>query len=528
MISGWPRKVDREPTIEEMRWNIHAPNVGVANTQGIIDLSKGTRLAYVWSSLNTLRDPEYACGEQGKNSDSIIQRDIDDLSAAMIIQQIPIGKEHLYIPTARIKSVSEPPKTRRRFILWPRVFNDTYEYEPDVSLLTPAEVIEQVLRWGKPGYVAVAYDLRGAFFQHLVSEQFGRYCVFMFEKKLYKILRFPMGATVTPELQQRITWVLVEQATQDIALWIVVHIDNIRFYGEPSLVATASKNFEEQCKEFNCELNSPDTKMQTDFLGMHFDYDARSVALSTRFVDKIKNIDWQDTSLKNVQSIFGRLFFSASVLCLALDQHYYAIKFYRTVCRRESLRVGTDLNPLCWWRSAFESAQEWARSAIHNEPQKAFSKSITKYTLFTDASDHGYGIVLIFDGQVHVTGEAWTELSPEKTELRRKFWAANSFMPSINQRELVTVMFAQVWLAELGISTEHVDLLIDNTSALACVRKGRSNAYWLNKVLSATPVTGIHPKLVRWKTANYIASLLNLADKKSRGLATVVDCVDGE
>ena len=71
--------------------------------------------------------------------------------------------------TAVAFTKDEPRKTRRRLILWPRIFNNDEPYESQMALKTVQQVIEEVQCNPIPVLYARVFDLKASFFQNALQ-----------------------------------------------------------------------------------------------------------------------------------------------------------------------------------------------------------------------------------------------------------------------------------------------------------------------------------------------------------------------
>ena len=511
LTSRWPHRKQLPPNEEEMSWGINATQVELCDTEQIIHDARDDRLRHLWSTLATMEEPTFV--EEKLSQFSVTPADMHKMCNTTLVEKSSADQVDTtvaivglalvnWIVTASAKSVGEAAKKRRRFLLWTRLFNEFHnEYKAEMSLLTPEEVIAQVLSGeATSDWASVCFDIKSAFFQHLIPDSFRKWCTFMVDGRRYVFNRLPMGSCISPEIQQRITDFLAKTAAVD-GVFVVVHIDNIRFYGKPDDVRKSMSNFLEVCEAYNVTLNEPEFG-NGDFLGMEFDYTARTVRLTQRFVKKLLDIDYEHlpSTLEGVQSLFGKLFFAAGVLRLPLYEYYYAIKFYRKLCRTH--QVGDER--ITWWASAAMEVIDWCRAAIKNPVRRHDAPlSETRWTLYTDASDIGYGLVLFGpDGQAYATGDTWA-----RTEFRP--WKDAEWLPHINQREVLGVEVGERWLQLLGIRKEDVDLRVDNMTARKSANSDRSNHFWINEVISRMGRG-------RWRSVEFVKSAMNWADWPSR------------
>ena len=273
-----------------------------------------------------------------------------------------------------------------------------------------------------------------------------------------------------------------------------------------------------RCRDCSCSVPETSRQLQrysqhresSNFLGIHFDYESRCVRLTDRFVCKLRGFTIPlVSSVASVQTIFGKLFFASEVLRLPLERWYYAIKFYRQVCFHFAAGRTQAETQLVWHAQAHTQCQTWWEMAITNAergPPHPNALLPSTATLFTDASDFGYGLVLVRDGVAITKGVRWSE---------SRFWQDPAYRPSINQRELWAALQGAEWLAQLGIQASSVSLRIDNTAAMHTITSRRSNAFHMNELLRATNAP------TNWHDVQYVRSQENLADRPSREIEEI-------
>ena len=502
-ISGWPRTRHGRVQVD-VTLPIHGPVVELADVEEMLDAAHDERLNSLWGQLHMI--PEPSCSETAASTLTV-----EDIR--VMLKNGIIRRSAAKFATAVAFSVAELAKGRRRFILWPKNFNNDFDYEPQVDLKTVATVIAEVQNWRHERLAARVFDAKAAFFQLRCPLEFQRHLVFSVHGEMYEMTRMPMGATVTPEIQQRLSVSLAQWAVNEVppelgSVIYTVHIDNFRFLGSTEAVRMAGDKFIARCRKFNVTLNPED--LPGDFLGIHFNYEDRSVALTSKFVNKLKAVQSSSESgvprsmtISEFETLFGRLMFAAEVLQLPLYKWYYAIKFYRKFCSKMSKERQPDDTPILLWKAAHEQLCEWFACAIQNVRRYPVdSDSNNGGVLFTDASDAGFGMVFIRGGTVIARGCKWSE---------SRFWRDEQFLPSINQRELFAVMEGAEWLISLGVQIKDIHLRIDNVAALSSIRKRRSNSFFLNKRLQQAGL--------RWASISYVSSEDNLADEPSRNFA---------
>ena len=476
-------------------WPIQAPEVAENQFRRMMEVSGDMRLQHLWRELAAIRPPEMA--EQ--RSSKITANDVAELLKAGIIKRSSAA-----FATAIAFTVPEEAKRRRRFILWPAIFNETFRYEPEIKLKTVEQVIAEVLDSPIERLAARVFDIRSAFFQMPVPAAWAAYLVFEHDGLLYEMSRVPMGATVSPELQQRLSLFLAESAASQSDVVYTVHIDNFRFLGPPDQVDVISERFTSICQDYGVTLNAEG--VNTEFLGMDFNYTEKTVGLSARFVGKLRQLFGgagvpRSMTVKELQALMGCLFFAAEVLALPVYEYYYGIKQYRKVAKLITKEFLGDTDTITLWEAAWHDLRRWHAGAVEN-PRRAAAKrgDDCSSVLFTDASDFGWAAVLCRRGKVFVKTGAWRS---------SRFWRTPTYLPHINQRELYAVMAAGDWMDSLGLATGEINLRVDSKVVVGVLRRRRSASYWLNNHIRRCGL--------QWRTVEWVASEANMADLPSRG-----------
>lgn len=465
----------------------------------------------------------YSAEEILKRTVGIVERDILLMADPNDHQQAPFVRvvhENKHT-TAFAKSTAEVSKRRRRCLMWTKRFNEDFIYTADCQLQSPEEVIAQILKNEdisemSDEWESVCFDIRSAYYQHEIDPAFAEWCIFTVQGKLYMFVVLPMGATVSPEIMQRMANFLGRLAIKTAPLvLLVVHIDNFRFFGPKSQVRMVAEEFKKVCMRYNVTLN-PEEWGNGDFLGMNFQYTKpRSVGLAKKFILKLHavmhSLNTESTvGIEVFASIFGKLFFAAAVLDLDLCYYYYAIKQYRIMSRKMAKGIplsngvsttGTGIL-VHWWTDALDHAKSWCEKALDPALRRMAGATCTgQPTLFCDASDIGFGLVLINGGTVYASGEKWKES-------RFRNWADPRWLADINQRETLAVEAGAEWIQILGFHPTTTHLRVDNMTARAAERKRWHANFFINESLCRTK----H----RWRSTEYVNTKHNYADYGSR------------
>ena len=223
-------------------------------------------------------------------------------------------------------------------------------------------------------------------------------------------------------------------------------------------------------------------------------------------------IDANGNAVIDPNSEIGKLFFAAAVLQVDLCHYYYALKQYRKTSTRLSKDVIRTDTKFVWWADAMEEVVAWIRlvtSDVRRKAVHALNRQKRNQTLFTDASDVGFGMIFVVGETVFCAGESWSESDFTPWKYKHGPW-----IPDINQRECFSVEAAHVWLQQLGYDPADTDLRIDNMTARAANRRVWHPNYWINESLKRTHQAD--GNVWRWKSTEYVQSKLNFSDHPSR------------
>jgi hypothetical protein len=365
------------------------------------------------------------------------------------------------------------------------------------KLRTPIEMRDRV-RWP----FAACCDF-AAYFHHFLLPKDLRKWVFSANGVIYELLTIPTGAGFCPTIAQIYSTALCALVKQRFPrIEYDVYIDNVRFLAQDAHeLRSAIRYFFEVTRQFGVDVNETVENVtagnleQYEFLGVAYNHKKGTTDLATHLIEKLKAVRLPEApSLREVLSWYGLLNFCSAVMDVCRAGAYYATKFLRR-------RTGDLLDqPTRFWPVARSTMNAWSAKILSTPPVIATPHRAPTATIFTDASDAGYGVVVFFaDGHTAVFGGTWTET--QKLE-------------NINVREALAVQIALTHINLRGCACE---LFIDNTSALECLRKGSSRSFALNVAVGAIRLCEQFPLICRMQ---YVRSEHNRADLPSRlGLA---------
>ena len=186
-----------------------------------------------------------------------------------------------------------------------------------------------------------------------------------------------------------------------------------------------------------------------------------------------------------------------------MQPYYTALKFIRR--RLSELAANPDRadEPARVWPCVRQQLEVWLRAlaaAGPRHPARDVPYDVPEVTLFTDACTTGWGAVM-YDHERSIIASVGGKWTPSEARLH------------INELEIEAVR--KTLMAWPGLQGCDVHLRVDNTSALAGIKRQYSHAWALNERLGK-----LAPWLqqLRHVTVDYVATKQNWADAPSRGL----------
>jgi hypothetical protein len=407
---------------------------------------------------------------------------------------------------------------RRRWIHWPKQWNTEVEDAgKEISFSLPA--LFEHLADGRLGPYQMIYDLTMGFNQFPLPEpaqHMHGFCVRnpSGKKEYFLSTVMVMGAKPSPLRLQKVFEEVVAEAvrrwrgTRPHSVTWKVHIDGVRFVGPLAELQQLQQHFVHLCADVGLtlkpeEVNTP--HQVGEWMGVTHDLAKKSVALTGKTVAKLraaraKVLGEESVTAETLISVFGLLGHYSGVLNAPLFAYWAAVKLVRRIAADigAGRRKPDDIVTL--WPSARADFERWFRF-LDETPSAPMPNRGGRHTvvLFTDASKHGWGAVLIVNGSLLHIGGRW---DPKTAEL------------DINTLEALAVTngvkhFAQ-YLAE-----EELLLVIDNTTAMHGLVRGSAQAGRLNAAVGTALVALGLAKPTSIQIV-YIESARNPADGPSR------------
>jgi len=513
MVKRWSKKATH------FEWPIHAPKVALAQTYRLIAESDDMRAKTLLAILGRLEDPQQS-DESFKSW--LTQEDIHTLLENDLIEAAQNDAV-----TAIAFTVDEIAKTRRRFILWPKLLNTMQrpsrgakrgfttvpEYNAEMPIRNMSQFIHDltVALEGMTNPRAITIDLKAAFFQTPIPVSLRKFTVFQTDDGTkYRIKRMPMGWSMAPEIQQRLGGCLLKDLNIPFAN---LHIDDYLFVTEADKLVTTAKAFLEKAAEYNITVGSYTAGTIVKSIGLMVNVVDREISLADSFRNKLLADEPRPTiQVGEFVQAMGRLVHGTLALDVDPASFYYLFKQFRNISRKVGI-VGWHeyrQKEIPLWSASVTQWEQWRRKILDAPARRLVRYRGKMGALFTDASDWGFGAILIIPGRA--------PLLLQHSWIAVRFWKDKAYLPPINQRELFAVVFASQWAEEQGWPPSSLKLYVDNKTAIAAIKRGYSAAFWLNEMLRIWSNTrGEDMGRARFHSVEWIPSAANIADRPSRG-----------
>ena len=545
LLSNYMRRATTLATHKDAPLPLHAssPHVGLVDWSTIDALVKTNSNAAeekIYAMCHVYRTQEAAeslyaeLPQQHKNEGeaALLGNDIITLQECEFAERSPPQTDQRSVSqTIKVFSVVELQKNRRRVITWPKQLNaierrrlrEIREQGGDVLFPT----IENIVKNARRCFSAQA-DFTKYFQQFPLAPDCRRFFTFAYRGTVFEILTVPTGAVSVPLWTQVVTRCIaldaIRTAGAQLSVFFDCVIDNVRFVSD-SLEDLCSvwQHFKSTCKRLNITLGDsmePGLNNYT-FLGIRFSTKNRNDACSISIGDKtcsklraaahllkLSLLNQHQLLIHEALAFFGITMFASTVAAsttggqtpLHSRNHFLIFKYMRRLGHRtaslQNWKMTLD-SPANVWPCIIQEWIDWCLQLASFNEVLCGPSTTTSGTLYTDASDSGWGIIYFgHEGKVFSAGGKWSTF--EKRQI-------------IAERELRAVTIGLDLVQAKWPLIQNVDILVDNTNAISWMKKGRSRRYAANEMCAK-----VASHRVKISTLSFVASAANKADFLSR------------
>lgn len=399
--------------------------------------------------------------------------------------------------------------TRRRLLVVPWDHNDFLRDIDYVPLCTVEEIGASLHTEG-----AACLDIAACYTHYPLPPEAQPYYSFMFRDHWYCVQTIPTGGRHCPALAQTILLAIRDHLLEDTRCGNITadaYIDNIRICGPSAHVTLAVRILMDICEHLDIRMNIESNFAATyTFLGVvcthasNVDFASTKTAIKTtqKLQEARNKILEQDATLLDGFRMLGLLMWCSRIADIQLFDFYGPLKFFR----RRAATGGKLDSPLGLWPCVIDDLLAWIRQAQLNKPRAccAHTENDTTCVMYTDASNRGYGALIVTNHKLHICCGTWCDTDADL---------------HINVKEAKAVSIGLSRL--LGIVVDpgvHLLIRVDNTTVCHIFEKGYSKSHALNAWRSEMATLMGRFKTVRME---WISTIKNLADAPSRANITM-------
>jgi hypothetical protein len=414
-------------------------------------------------------------------------------------------------PVMHVFTVPEPMKKRRRAILHTvdindQTYPDTADGEIGVEVQhTPLHRlidthVEEI-------FFTITLDAAAYYNQFPLPKASREFFKFTAGGETYRLLTIPTGQRHCVALAEYFSRFLIretlsrlqDQYNLQLYGWDT-YIDNFLFYdrSEETLKRTVEL-FYEVCTELQVTLNEvhpPAAQRTFEFRGIEFGLDAAgqryarpSEKTRRKLVGALDDLKRSDHSIRDCLAIFGLSIYASSIVGAQTHQFYHVFKFVRRRATQTDLDQDASL-----WPSIVPEWRQWIETLLEASRKPNQKGNEETYTVYSDASLTGYGHVIFHNGLCVDAGGGQWEAQQQKYHIN--ILEALALVRAIRRTPPAAVCHC----------------VVDNTTVMYSVAKGRSRNYLLNQI-TGTVIGGSR----RITSISYIHTADNPADAWSRG-----------
>ena len=420
--------------------------------------------------------------------------------------------------------VPEPAKNRNRIICWPLWANQQASYEWDHSISHQDDIVDVMQKVVEAPYGATC-DVKASFYQIEVEEPGTRIFVFEHAGEAYEFVRLPMGYTASAELMQVLCQGIAEKATTGLDVRYLVHVDNILYYGEETVVNEALAKTKQIAIDWRVVFGeiSNEASQTVLFHGIHIDFHEKKIAMSEKATSKFTRFEeFLDSTSKTTQEPYlhmrildgvapllkiistGTFWSRAMHMGSRFTSGSMAPRFaVMQLCRAIARKAANNVDTFAMHRGALANLRSWLKSIPRHVNVPLRRSTDPHIVITTDASVTGGGY------HVNIASDVIRQAFPWREEI-----------PSakIGKYELRTIAICIANLPRQLHSTP-VHLFTDSTTAIGALQKGYSASRDINDEVGRI-FSLCAQKNVWIEEVSYVNTKTNIADTLSRAITS--------
>ena len=196
------------------------------------------------------------------------------------------------------------------------------------------------------------------------------------------------------------------------------HIDNVLFVGDPDAVASDLATLRDRCRvagvTINEDVTQPELLVATalDWCGLHLDFTAKTVALTTKVTAKIA-LSWSlraGWTWRGFAAHIGLMWYTMQVISIPVAQFFNLLRFVSEISRRMQ-----QLDDKNWddtaeiWPCVWPDLEAWTALALTNAPRPVPHNRRPDVLVLVDSSAYGYGYIAVdtITGHLYQHGAPW-------------------------------------------------------------------------------------------------------------------------
>lgn len=342
--------------------------------------------------------------------------DSDDLHLLFDLRKIAVAGTTPVAFCNAFSCLEEKEEGERRRPIFEPLINDILAKSSDPIFETTTRYTpkEDIRRFVFENACAAQFDFAAWFDQFSLAPQIRKFFGVATSTGDHELCVLPMGFRPSCQVAQATTSSIMSISFDTPSASCV---DNVLFLGTKDSVFKASKEFLVRSAAVGAQIKDSTINLTTeyDFLGEHYDHVSRTRCLTTKTAAKARFVydlvgSRTEFSTKQLQAIFGLLFYAANTLKITIAKFHWAMRFMSLVCATEQGTRHSIPNDVK------SEVREWARISFQNKPVDVFTPDVeADFVVYTDASAYGWGAVSISrGGNVLTISRPWTQQECEQ------------------------------------------------------------------------------------------------------------------